>query len=88
MRRIFGASQPKAPPPNLGDAIANVDARADTMEKKIGKLDAELVKMRDQMKKMREGPSKQLIKQKALRYAFIPVPYILKPINSFLFAGS
>ena len=28
------------------------------MEKKVAKLDAELVKYKDQMKKMREGPAK------------------------------
>ncbi|KAI1719249.1 snf7 domain-containing protein [Ditylenchus destructor] len=67
MRRIFGSGQPKQPPPNLSDAIATVDARGETMEKKIGKIDAELVKLRDQMKKMREGPSKNMVKQKALR---------------------
>lgn len=67
MRRIFGASKPKAPAPNLGEAISNIDARSDTIDKKIGKLDADLVKLKDQLKGMREGPSKQLVKQKALR---------------------
>lgn len=67
MRRIFGSSQPKQPPPNLNDAISNLDARGETVEKKIGKLDADLVKFRDQLKKMREGPAKNLVKQKALR---------------------
>jgi charged multivesicular body protein 5 len=67
MRRIFGAGQPKQPPPAISDAIANVDARGETLDKKIGKLDADLVKLKDQMKKMREGPSKNMVKQKALR---------------------
>ena len=31
------------------------------------KLDAELVKYKEQMKKMREGPAKEAVKQKALR---------------------
>lgn len=35
-----------------------VDARSDSIEKKISKLDAELAKYKDQMKKMRDGPSK------------------------------
>lgn len=35
-----------------------MDARSESIEKKIGRLDAELVKYKDQMKKMREGPSK------------------------------
>uniref|UniRef100_A0A915BDY7 Charged multivesicular body protein 5 n=1 Tax=Parascaris univalens TaxID=6257 RepID=A0A915BDY7_PARUN len=67
MRRIFGASGKKEPPPNLSDAIANVDSRAESIDKKIMKLDAELVKYKDQMRKMREGPGKNQLKQKALR---------------------
>lgn len=67
MRRLFGSNQPKQPPPNLSEAILNLDARGETIEKKISKLDADLVKLRDQMKKMREGPAKNLVKQKALR---------------------
>ncbi|KAI6223708.1 hypothetical protein M3Y99_01438700 [Aphelenchoides fujianensis] len=67
MNRLFGAGKPKEPPPNLSDAIANIDARGETIDKKIAKLDADLVKLKDQMKKMREGPSKQMVKQKALR---------------------
>ncbi|KAI6186408.1 hypothetical protein M3Y98_00129600 [Aphelenchoides besseyi] len=67
MRRMFGSAKPKEPPPNLSDAIANIDARGETIEKKIAKLDADLVKLKDQMKKMREGPSKNMVKQKALR---------------------
>lgn len=35
-----------------------MDARAESIDKKIGRLDAELVKYKDQMKKMRDGPSK------------------------------
>lgn len=44
-----------------------VDSRADNIEQKIVKLDAELRKYKDQMAKMREGPSKNAVKQKALR---------------------
>jgi charged multivesicular body protein 5 len=54
----------------MADAIANIDARGETVEKKVGKLDAELVKLRDQMKTMREGPSKNVLKQRALRFEF------------------
>ncbi|PAV85434.1 hypothetical protein WR25_07875 [Diploscapter pachys] len=67
MKRIFGAGGKKEPPPDLNQAIANVEARGESVEKKIQRLDAELVKLRDQMAKMREGPSKNLVKQKALR---------------------
>ena len=52
MNRLFGKGKPKEPPPNLQDCITNVDGRADNIEKKIQRLDAELVKYRDQMKKV------------------------------------
>ena len=67
MNRLFGNRKPQAPPPNLNDCISNIDSRADSVEKKIGKLDQELAKLTDQMKKMREGPAKNAVKQKALR---------------------
>ncbi|KAF6733984.1 Charged multivesicular body protein 5 [Oryzias melastigma] len=67
MNRIFGRGKPKAPPPNLSDCISTVDARSESIEKKIGRLDAELLKYKDQMKKMRDGPSKNMVKQKAMR---------------------
>ncbi len=67
MNRIFGTKQPKAPPPDLNECVQNIDSRADSIEKKIGKLDQELAKYKDQMSKMREGPGKNAVKQKALR---------------------
>ncbi|KAG8181740.1 hypothetical protein JTE90_028278 [Oedothorax gibbosus] len=67
MNRLFGRGKPKEPPPNLTDCIANVDSRAESIDKKISRLDAELVKYKDQMKKMREGPAKNMVKQKAMR---------------------
>ena len=44
-----------------------MDSRADSVDKKIARLDAELIKYKDQMKKMRDGPAKNAVKQKALR---------------------
>uniref|UniRef100_A0A0N4ZM39 Cytochrome P450 n=1 Tax=Parastrongyloides trichosuri TaxID=131310 RepID=A0A0N4ZM39_PARTI len=67
MNRIFGTGKPKAPPPNLSEAVGNINSRGESIEKKISKLDGELVKLKDQMKKMREGPAKNSVKQKALR---------------------
>ncbi|KAJ3211084.1 hypothetical protein HDU67_004792 [Dinochytrium kinnereticum] len=65
--RIFGTSKPKVPKPTVGDAIRETDNRVDSVEVKIKKLDAELIKYKDQLKKMREGPAKESVKQKALR---------------------
>ncbi|XP_054270221.1 charged multivesicular body protein 5-like [Macrosteles quadrilineatus] len=67
MNRIFGRGKPKEPPPNLNDVIQGVDSRAESIEGKIAKLDAELKKYKDQMAKMREGPAKNNVKQKAIR---------------------
>lgn len=44
-----------------------MDARADNIEQKVQKLDGELRKYKDQMSKMREGPAKNGVKQKAMR---------------------
>jgi len=44
MNRLFGKGKPKAPPPNLSDCVANVDSRAESVDKKIARLDAELRK--------------------------------------------
>lgn len=35
-----------------------VDSRSESIDKKIARLDAELAKYKEQMKKMRDGPSK------------------------------
>ncbi|XP_077394290.1 charged multivesicular body protein 5-like [Festucalex cinctus] len=67
MNRLFGRGRPRGPPPNLSECIGNVDARGESVEKKINMLDAELVKYKDQLKKMKDGPSKNMVKQKAMR---------------------
>jgi len=67
MNRLFGSGKPKAPPPNLADCVANVDSRAESVDKKVSRIDAELNKYKQQMSKMREGPAKNAVKQKALR---------------------
>ena len=52
MNRLFGQGKPKGPAPNLNDCIAGVDSRAESIDKKIQRLDAELMKYKDQMKKV------------------------------------
>lgn len=44
-----------------------MDTRADGIEQKVQKLETELRKYKDQMAKMREGPAKNSVKQKAMR---------------------
>lgn len=53
MNRLFGRGKGKEPPPNLTDCIGNVDSRAESVDKKIARLDSELIKYKDQMKKVR-----------------------------------
>ncbi|KAJ3070132.1 hypothetical protein HDU98_006832 [Podochytrium sp. JEL0797] len=65
--RLLGSSKPKTPAPTVQDAIRNIDERADSVEVKIKRLDAELIKYKEQMGKMRDGPGKDAVKQKALR---------------------
>lgn len=67
MNRLFGKNKEKVPPPNITDVVAGVDGRAETIEQKVAKLDVELKKLKDQMLKMREGPAKNGVKQKAMR---------------------
>ncbi|KAJ2657129.1 Vacuolar protein-sorting-associated protein 60 [Coemansia sp. RSA 1200] len=67
MNRLFGAGKPKAPKPTLNDAIASTELRVGSVGAKIKKLDGELIRCRDQMSKMRDGPGKNTVKQKALR---------------------
>ncbi|KAL0573118.1 Vacuolar protein-sorting-associated protein 60 [Marasmius crinis-equi] len=66
MNRIFGTSS-KKPKASLQDAIAATDARAATIEVKIKKLDGELGRYKDQMSKLKNGPGKNAIQQRALR---------------------
>lgn len=67
MNRLFGRAKAKEPPPNLSDCVSSIDSRGESIDKKIARLDQELAKYQQQMKKMRDGPGKNMVKQKALR---------------------
>lgn len=67
MDRLFGKAKPKAPPATLADTIANNESRGESIEKKIAKLDQQLKQYGDQMRKMRPGPGRNLVKQKAMK---------------------
>lgn len=66
MNRLFG-SKNAAPKPGLTEAIASTEQRADGVTQKIKKLDQELTRYREQMKKMGSGPGKKAVEQRALR---------------------
>ncbi|EGO02065.1 hypothetical protein SERLA73DRAFT_132839 [Serpula lacrymans var. lacrymans S7.3] len=67
MNRIFGSSASKKPKPTLQDAISSTDVRIASIEVKIKKLDGELARYKEQMSKLRNGPGKNAIQQRALR---------------------
>ncbi|KAF7970783.1 hypothetical protein HWV62_10455 [Athelia sp. TMB] len=67
MNRIFGTSASKKPKPSLQDAIASTDARVASIEVKVKKLDGELARYKEQMSKLRNGPGKDAVQQRALR---------------------
>lgn len=66
MNRLFGAKS-TAPKPTLNSAIANVDTRIESIDVKLSKLNAELSGYQQKLAKMRDGPGKSAIKQKALK---------------------
>ncbi|KAI0034114.1 Snf7-domain-containing protein [Vararia minispora EC-137] len=67
MNRIFGSSGSKKPKPTLQDAIASTDSRVGSIEVKIKKLDGELARYKEQMSKLRNGPGKNAVQQRALQ---------------------
>ncbi|TFK71765.1 vacuolar protein sorting-associated protein 60 [Pluteus cervinus] len=66
MNRIFGSAASRKTKPSIQDAIASTDARMASVEVKIRKLDGELSRYKEQMSKMRNGPGKNAIQQRAL----------------------
>merc|ERR1740138_2062703 len=66
MNRLFGSAKPQAPKPTLQDASASMEKRGDTIDTKIQKLDKELARYTDQMKKMKPGPAKQAVQKRAM----------------------
>lgn len=47
----------------LCDGPLKVDGRIESLDKKMARIDAELMKYKDQMKKMRDGPAKVSIRE-------------------------
>ncbi|KAE9961457.1 charged multivesicular body protein-like protein 5 [Venturia nashicola] len=66
MNRLFGAKN-TAPKPTLNGAISNVDTRIESIDVKLAKLNGELTSYQQKLAKMRDGPGKTAIKQKALK---------------------
>lgn len=67
MQRIFGAKKNKDPPPSVQDATDRINKRGETVDEKIKKLDAELARYKEQIKKTRPGPAQEAVKARAMR---------------------
>ncbi|BAE58210.1 Snf7 family [Aspergillus flavus] len=66
MNRLFGAKS-NAPKPTLDGAIANVDNRVASIDVKLAALNSELSTYQTKISKMRDGPGKNALRQKALK---------------------
>jgi charged multivesicular body protein 5 len=67
MNRLFGSSAPKPPKATLNSAIGNIDTRISSIDVKLASLTAELTSYQTKLAKMRDGPGKTALKQKALK---------------------
>ncbi|PKX92674.1 putative SNF7 family protein (Cta1) [Aspergillus novofumigatus IBT 16806] len=66
MNRLFGTKN-AAPKPTLDDAISKVDNRVASIDVKLASLNAELSTYQAKIAKMRDGPGKNALRQKALK---------------------
>lgn len=67
--RVFGrakAAAPEAPPPDLAAHQAAMGARVPELDRKIGELDAQLLKLKQQMAAARVPSQQNALKQQAL----------------------
>ncbi|POS86460.1 putative charged multivesicular body protein 5 [Erysiphe pulchra] len=67
MNRLFGVKGATASKPTLDSAITNVDERVSSIDVKLAAINAELTGYQTKLSKMRDGPGKTAIKQKALK---------------------
>ncbi|XP_076946729.1 vacuolar protein sorting-associated protein 60.2-like [Bidens hawaiensis] len=67
MRRVFGVKKDKEPPPSLNDATDRINKRGESVDEKIKRLDAELARYKEQIKKTRPGPAQEAVKARAMR---------------------
>jgi len=66
MNRLFGTKS-VAPKPTLDGAISNVDSRVSSIDVKLAALNAELSSYQSRLSKMRDGPGRNALRQKALK---------------------
>ncbi|CAF9924944.1 MAG: hypothetical protein GOMPHAMPRED_003773 [Gomphillus americanus] len=66
MNRLFG-SKNSTPKPTLQGAMSNLDTHIESLDVKLSKINAELTQHQQKLSKMRDGPGKTAIRQKALK---------------------
>lgn len=66
MNRLFGTKL-TAPKPSLNDAIGSIDERVGSLDVKLSKINSELLTYQQKIARMRDGPGKSALKQKALK---------------------
>lgn len=66
MNRLFGTKS-SVPKPTLNDAIGLIDERVGLLDVKLAKINAELSTYQQKLSRMRDGPGKGALKQKALK---------------------
>ncbi|KAF0982346.1 hypothetical protein FDP41_011276 [Naegleria fowleri] len=66
MRRLFGGSKNSTPPPSLDETSQRLQDRQEVLGKKIKQLEAELSKLRDQIRKAPNKALQERLKQKAM----------------------
>lgn len=66
MNRLFGTKN-TAPKPSLNDAVKGIDERVGLLDVKLLKLNGELSTYQQKISKMRDGPGKTALKQRALK---------------------
>ncbi|CAH9113459.1 unnamed protein product [Cuscuta epithymum] len=67
MKRVFGVKKNTEPPPSIQDASDRINKRGETVDDKIKRLDAELARYKEQIKKTRPGPAQEAVKARAMR---------------------
>ncbi|RLV96577.1 Vacuolar protein-sorting-associated protein 60 [Spathaspora sp. JA1] len=67
MNRLFGSKSSSAPKPSLADAIKGIDDRVGSLDVKLAKINSELSTYQQKIARMKDGPGKSSLKQKALK---------------------